>query len=115
MAISFREHDLQESPEDCEDPELAEVVRDFLQKQSLQIFVVDPSSTSGSGSGAEQSAALVAATSAVAPSQLFHVVSEAASQSSHASDARNSDSSAWLEAYEEKLRERSQRVAESES
>ena len=100
MAISFREPDLQESLEDCEHPEVAELVRDFLAKQRLQqIFMVDPSCASSSTPAA-------APTSSISPSQKPQVISEAG----YASDATSSGSSAWLEAaYQQKLREREER------
>ena len=94
----------QETLEDCEDPEVAELVREFVAKQRLQIFVVDPSSASASTPA-------TAPTSSIAPSQGLQVVSEAASKSDRASDVRSSDSSAWWEAaLQQKLRERSKRV-----
>ena len=82
----------QESPEDRQHPEVAEVVRDSLAKQRPQIVVVYPSSASASTPAA-------APTSSIAPSQ----------------DARSSDSSTWWKAaLQQKLHERSKRV-ESES
>ena len=111
----FRELDSKENFEDCEDPEVAELVRDFLAKPHLRKLKVVSSLSSGSTPAAAQDAAS-APTSWIAPSQVFHVVSEAASESDRASDARSSDSSAWLEAaFQQKLHERSQRVPDSES
>ena len=109
MAIYFREQDLQESFEDCENPEVAELVRDFL---ALRVRKVDPSSASGSTPAAAQDAfASAAATSSIAPSQRSQVASEAgSSRCGYMFDATSSDSSAWLEAaLQQKLLERKER------
>lgn len=103
MAIS------QEGLEDCEDLELAALMRDLLGKPRWQVEKVDHSSASGSTPAAAQDAAS-AATSSIAPSQRLQVVSEAASKSDRAPDVGSSDSSAWWEAaLQQKLHERKER------
>ena len=101
----------QEGLEDCEDLQTAEMLRYLLAKPRLQVAKVYRSSASGSTPAAAQDAAS-APTSLIAPSQLFQVVSEAASRSGYVSDARSSDtrSSAWWEAaLQQQLHERKER------
>ena len=100
--------DMDESLKDCENPEVAELVREFLR---LRVRKVDPSSGSGStAAAAHDASASAAVTCSIAPSQRSQVASEAgSSQCGYAFDATSSDSSAWLKAYEQKLREREER------
>lgn len=68
----------QEGLEDCEDPETAEILRDLLAKRRLREGKVVSSLSSSSTTGA-------APISSITRSQLFHVVSEAASSSTETS------------------------------
>ena len=107
--------DMDESLEDCEDPEVAELVRDFLGKQhplsNNQVCRVLSSSASGSTPAAAQDAASSAPALSIPPSQGLQVLSEAgSSQCGYMSYATSSDSSTWLKAaLQQKLLEREER------